>query len=719
MRCRANCAAVTCRRAHWHLALLVSWLLLICRIVSAEPPVTQLSAESSKASASILPEKKISDAERVARLQRAIDSDEMLFRELKSEVDSPQSEYAMAESEFKALDGQLANLKKDAQKLRDEGKSDDLASLKSQIESVEKKWKLAENRFAVALEERKNVVGKIATLEEKLRKDREEVGRLTGMPDAVSSRSETSTTAIESAPMAAATTAAPAPAAVLVAPPPTLPAANQTAMLPASTASSGAQSIGNPAQTAGLPAPAGAPSPAIPATTLFTEQPPSPELIKARDKAKEKEAVALQAQVQASTIASRIDDLRKLIEQERKSMEFAAKKTDLAVLTERTLEQELERMLREGAPAADLQALRSRIAAAGRQDDEARAASRGSSKRLDDLQSELAELHSQQIEALKTADHRQHEAEAAQKTVEQLANPFAPKNVARWTADHGPRLLGCIVGMAFLLWLARRLERRLITLGVTSSQRGSSRERESRTRTVVSVFRNSASTAVVITGTVLLLNELGVNVAVLMGGAAVFGLAVAFGAQNLIRDYFCGFVILLENQYKLNDVVQVGQIAGQVERITLRMTVLRDLEGNVHFLPNGQIASVCNMTHGWSRALFEIPIGYKEDVDRVMALLVDIGKQMRLDPEYCSSIIEDPTMLGLDSFADSALIIKFYMKTKPLEQWSVKRGMLLRIKKRFDEAHVEIPFPHRTVYYRNLPDENSDGIATPPGLAAA
>jgi moderate conductance mechanosensitive channel len=441
--------------------------------------------------------------------------------------------------------------------------------------------------------------------------------------------------------------------------------------------------------------------------------------VQARDDAKAKEAVAQQALEEATTLSSRIEDLRKLIDQERKSLELAGKKSDLALRTERDLKQELERMLSEGALWTDLQDLRKRIAEANRQDEEARAAARDSAKRLDDIQSELGELHARQIAATQDAEKRRLEAEAAQKKVEQLENPFALKNLARWSIEHGPRLGGCVIGMAFLLWLARRLETQLIAMGVASSERGSTRERENRTRTLVAVFHNAASTAVIITGTVLVLNEVGVNVALIMGGAAVFGLAVAFGAQNLIRDYFYGFVILLENQYKLNDVVRIGTIAGQVERITLRMTVLRDLEGNVHFIPNGQILSVCNKTHGWSRAVFDIPVAYKEDVDQIMRLLVDVSKGVQRDPQFAPLILEDPTMLGVDSLGDSAVNIKFYIKTKPLQQWTVKREILRRIKKRFDESNVEIPFPHRMVYYRNLSEETSEAVASPSSRAAA
>jgi small conductance mechanosensitive channel len=147
-------------------------------------------------------------------------------------------------------------------------------------------------------------------------------------------------------------------------------------------------------------------------------------------------------------------------------------------------------------------------------------------------------------------------------------------------------------------------------------------------------------------------------------------------------------------------VVKIGSTSGQVERITLRMTVLRDGDGWVHFLPNGQISSVTNMTHGWSRAVFDIGVGYKEDVDRVMAVLQDLGKELRSDPEFGPLMLEDLTMLGIEALGESAVVIKFFIKTRTLQQWLVKREMLRRIKNRFDELGIEIPFPSRTVYHR-------------------
>ena len=157
-------------------------------------------------------------------------------------------------------------------------------------------------------------------------------------------------------------------------------------------------------------------------------------------------------------------------------------------------------------------------------------------------------------------------------------------------------------------------------------------------------------------------------------------------------------MVLLEQQYLVNDVIEIGPISGQVERITLRITVLRDLEGRVHFVPHSQIATVTNMTHGWSRAMFDIGVAYKENVDEAIEVLTRLANELHRDENFKRLILSDPVMLGVDSLGDSAVVIKFYIQTRPLQQWNVKREMLRRIKNEFDRLNIEIPFPHVTVY---------------------
>ncbi|MFO0959520.1 MAG: mechanosensitive ion channel family protein [Isosphaeraceae bacterium] len=272
--------------------------------------------------------------------------------------------------------------------------------------------------------------------------------------------------------------------------------------------------------------------------------------------------------------------------------------------------------------------------------------------------------------------------------------------------------------MAAIYWSIELFSHRIIRVIARSTARGSAEEREDRAKTLVGVFHNAASLAIVGVGGMMFFQEVGVPVAPLLGGAAVFGLAVAFGAQNLIRDYFYGFVILMENQYKLNDIIKLGGVSGQVERITLRMTVLRDDGGSVHFIPNGQITTVTNMTHGWSRAVIELAVDYKQDVDRVMDLLVEIGKELRQDAAFAGAILEDPTMLGVDALGESAVTIKFYIKTRTLKQWAVRREMLRRIKRRFDDLGIEMPSSQKTTINLRA-DEPAQATPPPPRIQPA
>jgi small conductance mechanosensitive channel len=222
--------------------------------------------------------------------------------------------------------------------------------------------------------------------------------------------------------------------------------------------------------------------------------------------------------------------------------------------------------------------------------------------------------------------------------------------------------------------------------------------RENRAKTVGLSFRSILSAIIILVGTILFLEEAGIDIKTLLGGAAILGLAVAFGAQNLMRDYFNGFLILIEDQYELNDVITVGNVTGVVEQLSMRITVLRDLEGRAHFIPNGQMKQVTNRTHQWSQALFDIGIAYNENVDQVMGILIELANELRKDPEYGSYIIGDPVMLGVDDFGDAAVRIKFLIKTKRDKMWPVRREMLRRIKNKFDELGISIPVPHRVIF---------------------
>jgi len=640
-----------------------------------------------------------SEAERISRLRRSIEEDRARLDALERELQNPESEYRKAEAEFQTLDTQRAELNKQLEKLRESDRQTEAAQLLEKIQALDKPWKLAKDRFQLAIEERKTLQQKITILEQKLVDDQKALDTLTGDAARRSATKPRSATP--------PSTETPKPPAAESSPPRLLPSPTGGMPLPGLGALGGAQAAEasvDGSATAGEPTPeaeiSGDESPALPLRPAPAAD--RPELATAREQAHLKLDEAQAAAQAVEAINTRIESLKRNLELERQLRATARKKSDNASETERALALEVQRRLVEGAPQAEIDELWKKINEATLRYREAVAETRERSDTIDALSQQLASAQAEKILAVSIAEQKQLEAEQAQAQVERLENPLALPNIVRWLIDHGPPIALILLGMFLLNWIATVFGRRILYLLTYGkwSHHGKHGDRQDRAATLASVTQNAASVAILVGGVLMILEELGIDVKVLMGGVAVLGLAVAFGAQNLIKDYFTGFMILLENQYALNDVVKIGDIAGQVEQVTMRLTVLRDLEGKVHFIPNGQIQTVTNMTHGWSRALFEIRVAYKEDVDQVMDVLVTLGKELRADSYFGPMILEDPTMLGVDAISESAIMIKFYIKTRPLKQWEVRRELLRRIKNRFNELQIEMPFPHRTVYHR-------------------
>ena len=225
------------------------------------------------------------------------------------------------------------------------------------------------------------------------------------------------------------------------------------------------------------------------------------------------------------------------------------------------------------------------------------------------------------------------------------------------------------------------------------------RLREQRAQTMASLMNNVALVVIFAVTFLTLLSVFGLNIGPLLATAGVAGLAISFGAQSLVKDVISGAFILMEGQFGIGDVVRVGQTSGLVEKITLRTTVLRDVHGVVHVIPNGEITTLSNLTKSWSRALLEIGVAYKEDVDHVMAVLLELGQELYDDPDWRPLLLEPPVVPGVEAFADSAVVIRVMVKTLPLKQWDVAREFRRRIKNRFDKEGIEIPYPHQTVYW--------------------
>jgi len=221
-------------------------------------------------------------------------------------------------------------------------------------------------------------------------------------------------------------------------------------------------------------------------------------------------------------------------------------------------------------------------------------------------------------------------------------------------------------------------------------------EIEKRIDTLSHVIYRTAVVVVAVVVTVTLLPEFGVNAGPMIAGLGLAGLAVGFGAQNLVRDVINGVFILVENQYAKNDVVSIGGISGLVEDINLRRTVLRDLDGTVHFIPHSQIGTTSNLTKGYSRVNFNVRVAYDSDVDKVFAVIDRVGKELAEDPAYAASIKDPPHALRVDGFTDTAIEVKVLGETLPLEQWTVMGEMRRRLKKAFDEEGIVIPYPYKT-----------------------
>ncbi len=284
---------------------------------------------------------------------------------------------------------------------------------------------------------------------------------------------------------------------------------------------------------------------------------------------------------------------------------------------------------------------------------------------------------------------------------------------------HGIRIVVILIA-AFVAYRVVQFVVRRVEQSVEDDDPNTKNEVEKRAETLSRIVNQVSLVLIVLVVGMLIMKELGFDIAPIVAGAGIAGLAVGFGAQNLVKDVITGFFILLENQFRVGDVVSIAGKNGLVEAINLRTTVLRDLEGNVHVVPNGAIETVTNMTREWSRIVLNVGVAYKESVDRVMEVLAELGKTMEADPEFGPKILEPLTILGLDSFGDSAIVIKVMFKTRPLTQWAVGREFRRRIKNRFDEEGIEIPFPHLTLYVGEgpqgvLPHRHMAGSPGPEG----
>jgi small-conductance mechanosensitive channel len=260
-------------------------------------------------------------------------------------------------------------------------------------------------------------------------------------------------------------------------------------------------------------------------------------------------------------------------------------------------------------------------------------------------------------------------------------------SVIAWLVQHGIKILIILV-IGIILWFLIRLEKR--------------------TNTLVGVLTGAGRIIIAVVVILMVLTEIGVPIGPMLAGFGIAGVAVGFGAQYLVRDLIAGVFILWENQYRVGDVAMVSGVTGLVEDITLRKTILRDLDGVVHHVPNGEIKVASNYSRHFSRVNLDVPVSYGTDLDHAMAVINRIGEELAADKNWRDRLITPPKALRVNNFGDSGIDIKITCDVKPSEQWATMGELRLRLKKAFDVEDIEIPWPHTKVFFGNSMEDVVD-----------
>jgi moderate conductance mechanosensitive channel len=320
--------------------------------------------------------------------------------------------------------------------------------------------------------------------------------------------------------------------------------------------------------------------------------------------------------------------------------------------------------------------------------------------RIDDLRQAQSPLEEALLELTASVDKKV-------RWLDFLRSPFGPDSLSAFLFNRGPRIL-FVLGLLLGLWFVSRSLGGAVINRLKFTHYKTEEERHERIATLKSAFRSGIGVVFFFLGCLFMLSELGIDLSVILGGAAVISVAIAFGAQSLIKDFFTGFMVLSENQYRIGNVIQINGVSGIVEEITLRMTTLRDLDGIAHFIPHGEIKMVSNLTHGWSQVNVDLRVSYRENVDTLMSLIREVTNELKADEKLGKYIIGEPEIPGVDAFEESYLLIKVLIRTYPQKQWQIKREFLRRVKNRFDERGIDIAIPVRKIVYEEGKTHDSE-----------
>ncbi|HOW09977.1 MAG TPA: mechanosensitive ion channel family protein [Bacteroidales bacterium] len=272
------------------------------------------------------------------------------------------------------------------------------------------------------------------------------------------------------------------------------------------------------------------------------------------------------------------------------------------------------------------------------------------------------------------------------------------EKIIPWLLDHGIRII-LIAFVAYVLnILLRRIATRAIRIAVVADETMSREAEKKREDTLIHISDGAIRVALIIIAFLMILQEAGIEIGPILAGAGIVGLAVGFGAQYLIKDIITGLFIILENQYRIGDVIRIDSTEGTVEKITMRLTTLRDMSGTVHHIPHGEIKRVSNLSKTFARVNLDIGISYSANLEKVIDVINRTGEELSRDPAFRDAILSPPKFLRVNDFASSSVIIKILGDTKPLRQWEVMGELRKRLKIAFDREGIEIPFPQVVVH---------------------
>ncbi len=285
---------------------------------------------------------------------------------------------------------------------------------------------------------------------------------------------------------------------------------------------------------------------------------------------------------------------------------------------------------------------------------------------------------------------------------------ITPETIQAWFLEHGGNLIIILVAAIGLWYFLNKFLPVLVRHTMVKTKGESKEGIQKRTDTLVSVLKGAGRVLIIIFLIIMLLSEIGVEIGPILAGFGIAGIAVGFGAQYLIRDLIAGIFVLMENQYRVGDVAKVADVIGIVEEVNLRKTVLRDLDGIVHHVPNGEIRVASNYTRHFARVNLDIPVSYGTDLDQAISVLNRVGQEIAADEQWGKLIIKAPYVLRVNNLGDSGIDIKLVGDVKPMQQWAIMGELRLRIKKAFDTEGIEIPWPHTKVYFGNAPGDQGD-----------